>query len=94
MDDLSATVTNDVDFRGGPYGGTTQTLHSRPGAADELPAFLFFWGPGEIPEREAAGRTAEEVAETRSHYRLSGTGVGTDRPEYEWCAALTQAPGN
>ncbi|MFB7576387.1 hypothetical protein [Streptomyces sp. NPDC056165] len=93
MDDrtLSAPVADDVDFLGGPYGGTTQTLASRPGAPEELPAFLFWWGRDEIPEREAAGRTAEEVAETRSHYQLSGTGVGTDRPQYVWCAPLTPA---
>jgi hypothetical protein len=92
MEDLAISRTDDVDFRGGPYGGTTQTLASRPGAPDGLPAFLFWWGPGEIPEREAAGRTAEEVAETRPHYRLSpGTAVGTDRPEYVWCAPLAQA---
>jgi hypothetical protein len=93
MDDraISATVSDDVDFLGGPYGGTTQTLHTRPGAPDELPAFLFWWGRNEIPEREAAGRTAEEVAETRSHYQLSGASTETGRPQYVWCAPLTPA---
>jgi hypothetical protein len=94
MDDraISTTVSDDVDFLGGPYGGTTQTLAARPGAPDELPAFLFFWGRDEVPELEAAGRKAEEVAQTRPHYQLSSTGAGADRPQYVWCAPLGPAP--
>ncbi|MFE5730218.1 hypothetical protein ACFQ7A_04800 [Streptomyces sp. NPDC056528] len=90
MDDraISATVSDDVEFIGGPYGGTTQTLAARPGAPDELPAFLFWWGPGEIPEQAAAGRTAEEVAQTREHYQLSGENLVTGRSRYRWCAPL------
>jgi hypothetical protein len=85
---LSATVSDDVEFIGGPYGGTTQTLAARPGAPDELPAFLFWWGRDEVPEREAAGRTAEEVAQTREHYQLFGKNLVTMRPRYLWCAPL------
>ncbi|MBY8868709.1 hypothetical protein [Streptomyces sennicomposti] len=93
MDDraISATVSDDVEFIGGPYDGTTQTLAARPGAPDELPAFLFWWGPGEIPEQAAAGRTAEEVAQTREHYQLFGKNLVTMRSRYLWCAPLTAA---
>ena len=89
---ISTTVSDDVDFLGGPYGGTTQTLAARPGAPDELPSFLFWWGPGEIPEWQGAGRTAEQVAESRPHYQLSGTSTETGRRQYVWCAPLAPAP--
>ncbi|OEJ20936.1 hypothetical protein [Streptomyces subrutilus] len=93
MDDraICPDVSDDVDFLGGPYGGMTQTLAARPGAPDELPTFLFWWGPIENREEEVAGRTAEQVAETRPHYQLSGTSSETGRPRYQWCAPRTPA---
>jgi hypothetical protein len=89
--DISSTVSDDVDFLGGPYAGTTQTLAARPGAPNELPDYLFWWATGEIPEHITAGRTDEEVAATRPHYRISAGPSTTGRPLYVWRAAHATA---
>ncbi|MFJ2112409.1 hypothetical protein ACIOEX_11040 [Streptomyces sp. NPDC087850] len=86
---ISTTVSDDVEFLGGPYGGTTQTLAARPGAPDELPDYLFWWADGEDRAQIRAGRTDEEVAAIRPHYRISAGRTAEGRPLYVWRAPHT-----
>jgi hypothetical protein len=94
MDDraISTTVSDDVDFLGGPYGGTTQTLASRSGAPAELPDYLFWWADDEDRAQICAGRTDEEMAAIRPHYRISAGRNAEGRPLYVWRAPHTPAP--
>ncbi|MFE3608252.1 hypothetical protein [Streptomyces goshikiensis] len=86
---ISTTVSDDVEFLGGPYGGTTQTLAARPGAPDEQPDYLFWWADGEDRAQIRAGLTDEEMAAIRPHYRISAGRTAEGRPLYVWRAPHT-----